>query len=87
MERKELRIWKNRASAERSRRNKDLLIENLQHRVNFFESRIHDLRHKNGQLREELMNMMGYSATEDYCHYDPSMESTSTHLLPEPAVF
>jgi len=57
MERKELRVWKNRQSAEKSRRNKDDLIESLRYRVAQCETRIEDFRQMNGHYRSVLLGM------------------------------
>jgi hypothetical protein len=46
MDNKERRILRNRASAERSRKNKDVLIDSLQQSIAHYDSAIEDMKFK-----------------------------------------
>lgn len=84
MERRELRLWKNRQSAERSRRNKDSLITSLQSNLGYCEMRIEDLKDSNDRLRSAAMEM-GIPVPESVCRSCPFDSEPSLFL--EPAVF
>lgn len=84
MERRELRLWKNRQSAEKSRRNKDCLITSLQSNLGYCDMRIEDLRDSNEKLRSAIVEM-GIPVPESVYH-SSSFDSKPSLFL-EPAVF
>jgi hypothetical protein len=95
MEGKELRIWKNRQSAEKSRRNKDQLVNTLQDRLNNYQQRIENLKQLNYHYRVTLMNLgqipdcepsFSTPSAMSQNHPNNSWESTQMIFL-EPAVF
>ncbi|RYH29479.1 hypothetical protein EON65_08280 [archaeon] len=86
MEGKELRVWRNRLSAEKSRRNKDLLIEKLQRQAILYETRMGDIQSSNEHYRAALASMGCYMT--ETCYSSEFLDSCETqHSTLEPAVF
>jgi hypothetical protein len=79
MDKKELRLWKNRESAVRSRQKKDALIEQLQGQVRMYSEEISITRSHNLLLRQSI----------PYLHEmeERNINSQFTQHFLEPAVF